>query len=56
MNNGFSPIDAVVLAAAGFVAVFVAAWLVSPRLRKWIERPKYRFLADVRSYEERLKR
>ena len=23
--------------------VFVAAWAVSPGLRAWIERPKYRF-------------
>ena len=33
---------------------FVAAWAVSPSLRAWIERPKYRFqdaLADYDRYE-----
>jgi hypothetical protein len=35
-----------------FAVVFLAAWIVSPRLRVWIERPKYRFLADVQSYDQ----
>ncbi len=43
--------DAIVSLALGFAVVFVAAWAVSPRLRVWIERPKYRFLADVQSYD-----
>jgi hypothetical protein len=44
--------DAIVLLAVAFAMVFVAAWLVLPGLRVWIERPKYRFLADVQSYDE----
>jgi hypothetical protein len=44
--------DAIVLLAVVFAVVFLAAWLVSPSLRVWIERPKYRFLADVQSYDE----
>jgi hypothetical protein len=43
--------DLVVLVAVGFVIVFVAAWIFSPNLRTWIERPKYRFLAAVKDYD-----
>jgi len=43
--------DFIVLIAVLFVLVFVAAWACSPTLRAWIERPKYRFLADVESYD-----
>ena len=45
-------IDAIVSITAVFVVVFVAAWLVRPDLRAWIERPKYRFQSNVRSYDE----
>ena len=45
-------LDTIVLLAVVFAVVFLAAWLISPRLRAWIERPKYRFLADVQSYDE----
>ena len=48
--------DIIVLLAIGFAVLFLAAWAVSPRLRIWIERPKYRFLADVQSYDEVRKR
>jgi hypothetical protein len=41
--------DAIVLLAGAFALLFLAAWLISPKLRDWIERPKYRFLADVQS-------
>ena len=44
--------DAIVLAAIVCAAVFVAAWLFRPDLRAWIERPKYRFQANVRSYDQ----
>jgi hypothetical protein len=44
--------DWIVLIAVAFALVFLAAWLISPGLRAWIERPKYRFLADVQSYDE----
>jgi hypothetical protein len=46
--------DAIVLVAVVFTLVFLIAWLASPRLRIAIERPKYRFLADLeRQYLER---
>ena len=48
----FSAMDLIVGLAALFAVVFFAAWLVSPRLRAWVERPKYRFQANVRSYDE----
>jgi hypothetical protein len=44
--------DAIVLIAIVCAAVFVVAWLVRPDLRAWIERPKYRFQANVRSYDQ----
>ena len=48
-----SLMDVIVLLAGVFAVVFLVAWIVSPRLRVWIERPKYRFLADVQSYDQR---
>ena len=44
-------IDAIVLAAIVCAVAFTAAWLLRPDLRAWIERPKYRFQANVRTYD-----
>ena len=44
--------DVIVGFAVLFAVLFFAAWLISPRLRAWVERPKYRFQANVRSYDE----
>ena len=44
--------DAIVLTAVVCAAVFVVAWWLRPDLRAWIERPKYRFQANVRSYDQ----
>ncbi len=44
--------DVIVGVAVLFAIGFFAAWLVSPRLRSWVERPKYRFQADVRAYDK----
>ncbi|MEO8051859.1 MAG: hypothetical protein ABI833_15685 [Acidobacteriota bacterium] len=44
--------DLIVGLATLFAVVFLAAWLISPRLRAWVERPKYRFQANVRSYDK----
>jgi hypothetical protein len=52
-GGGFELMDAVVLAAAGFAFAFLAAWMASPRLRAWVERPKYRFQANVRDYDRK---
>jgi hypothetical protein len=43
--------DLIVLIAVGFAVLFLAAWACSPNLREWIERPKFRFLADVERYD-----
>lgn len=47
-----SLMDVIVLLAVVFAVVFFVGWLVSPRLREWIERPKHRFLADVQKYDK----
>jgi hypothetical protein len=52
MDMTMSLMDAIVLLAGVFAVAFLAAWIVSPSLRVWIERPKYRFLADVQRFEE----
>lgn len=42
----------IVFSAFAFALVFFAAWLLSPRLRMWLERPKYRFQANVQDYDQ----
>jgi hypothetical protein len=53
MPYSFDAMDLIVLAALLFTVIFFIAWLVSPALRTWIERPKYRFLASVQNYDEK---
>jgi hypothetical protein len=43
--------DIIVWSSVGLAAAFVAAWALSPDLRAWIERPKYRFLDAVQGYD-----
>ena len=43
--------DWIVLIALLFTVVFFAAWALSPKLRIWIEKPKYRFLANVEEHD-----
>jgi hypothetical protein len=52
MTAHLSPTDLVVGLAVLFAVVFLTAWLISPRLRAWVERPKYRFQANVRAYDQ----
>lgn len=52
MTQTMTMMDAIVLLAVAFAVLFFAAWAISSRLRVWIERPKYRFLADVQSYDQ----
>jgi hypothetical protein len=52
MTMPLSSMDLIVGLAALFAILFFAAWAVSPRLRTWVERPKYRFQANVRSYDK----
>jgi hypothetical protein len=42
----------IVFSALAFAAVFFVAWLLNPRLRAWLERPKHRFQANVQDYEQ----
>lgn len=48
--------DLIVIAACLFAVAFFIAWLWRPSLRDWIERPKYRFQADVQNYDRAQKR
>ena len=42
----------IVFSALAFVVLFSGAWLLSPRLRAWIEQPKFRFQANVQDYDQ----
>ncbi len=44
--------DAIVITVIVTAAAFIAVWFARPDLRAWIERPKYRFQANVRSYDQ----
>jgi hypothetical protein len=52
MTAHISPMDIIVGLAILFALFFFAAWLISPRLRAWVERPKYRFQANLRAYDQ----
>ena len=39
--------------ALGTAAAFVAVWLASPALRRWIEQPKYAFQARIDEFDRR---
>ncbi len=52
MTMGLTALDFVVLIAIVLAIAFAAAWACSAKLRNWVERPKYRFLADVQGYDE----
>ncbi len=41
----------IVFASLALAVVFVAAWVVRPDLRAWIERPKYQFQDAVQGYD-----
>ena len=51
----FTTMDVIVLLALGFTVVFLIAWACSPGLRAWIERPKYRFMAEIDRYDRGLR-
>ncbi len=48
MSGSSSLMDLVVFLALAFALIFPGAWIVSPRLREWIEQPKYKFLENLR--------
>jgi hypothetical protein len=41
----------IVIGTIAFGAGLVAAWLLRPDLRAWIEQPKHRFQDDARRYD-----
>lgn len=43
--------DIIVGATVVLALAFVSAWAVSPRLRAWIEQPKYRFQDALTDYD-----
>jgi hypothetical protein len=45
-------VDLIVFSSIVFVAVFFVAWIVRPDLRAWIEKPKYRFQANLRGFDQ----
>jgi hypothetical protein len=44
--------DVIVGFAVLFSVMFLAAWLASPRLRQWVERPKFGFQEALESYDQ----
>jgi hypothetical protein len=46
--------DIIVLSSLAFALAFGAAWLCSPGLRAWIERPKHRFHEAATEYDQRI--
>jgi hypothetical protein len=44
-------VNLIVFLSIVFALVFSVFWLVRPDLRAWIERPKYRFQANVQNYD-----
>jgi hypothetical protein len=44
--------DIVVFFALALAVGFTIAWSVSPALRAWIERPKYRFQQNLRKFDQ----
>jgi hypothetical protein len=53
MDHSFSAMDAVVFGALAIIAVMFAAWCASPALRERVERPKYRFMENVKKNDPR---
>lgn len=43
--------ELIVGGTAMLAAIFVTAWIASPHLRAWIERPKYQFHDAVQGYD-----
>jgi hypothetical protein len=48
--------DLIVLGSLVFTVAFIVAWVASPALRAWIERPKHRFHDLSRRYDRSQRR
>jgi hypothetical protein len=45
-------VNLIVAAVTLLMGGFVVAWLLFPRLRPWLERPKYRLLEQEKGFPE----
>jgi hypothetical protein len=48
-------VNLIVLAVTLLMAAYVGVWIFFPRLRAWMEMPKYHFLEHQRRFEEVLR-
>ncbi len=48
-------VNLIVLAVTLLMAAFVGVWIFFPRLRAWMEMPKYRFLEQQRQFPDVLR-
>jgi hypothetical protein len=48
-------INLIVLAVTLLMAAFLGVWIFFPRLRAWMEMPKYRFLEQQRQFPDVLR-
>jgi hypothetical protein len=52
MKGGAVAVNLIVLAVTLLVAGFLLVWVCFPRLRRWIEAPKYRVLQWPKRYPD----
>ncbi len=50
--NQWTAMDLIVGLSVLFALAFLAAWIISPALRAWVERPKYRLQENMRRYDQ----
>jgi hypothetical protein len=52
MEHSLGIMDVLVFGAVAFSGLFTIAWSLSPKLREWIERPKYQFQDNLERQEK----
>ena len=50
--NQWTAMDLIVGLSVLFALAFLGAWIISPALRAWVERPKYRLQENMRRYDQ----
>jgi len=48
----WTAMDLIVGLSLLFALAFLAAWIISPSLRAWVERPKYRLQENLTRYDQ----
>jgi len=48
----WTAMDLIVGLSLLFALAFLAAWIIAPSLRAWVERPKYRLQENLRRYDQ----